>query len=116
MATFDQRDQKVIYQYNAAGNINFHAVQNNADFSTELQKLQKELKKAVEEGVLDEEMAVDVESHLKKAAIQTQKSEPDKKTLLDHLLEAQQLIAGVASAAGLIKGFAEAAEVVRRLF
>ena len=33
MAIFDQRGQRVTYQYNAAGDINFGAVQNRPDSS-----------------------------------------------------------------------------------
>jgi hypothetical protein len=116
MATFDQRNQKVTYQYNAAGNINFGLVHDKVDLTAELKKIQDELMKAVKQGAVNEEVAIDVDSKIKKAIIQTEKPEPNKKTILDHLQEAQALIGGVAAAAGLIKGLAEAAEVVRRLF
>ena len=42
MAIFDQRGQRVTYQYNAAGDINFGAVQNRMDLVGELGKLQRE--------------------------------------------------------------------------
>ncbi len=116
MAQFDQRNQKVTYQYNAAGNINFGSVRDRVDLTAELKKIQDELMKAVGQGAVDAETAIDVDSKIKKAIIQTEKAEPNKKSILDHLREAQELIGGVAAAAGLIKGLAEAAEVVRRLF
>jgi len=118
MSTFDQRNQKVTYQYNynATGNINFGSVQDRVDLTVELRKIQDELMKAVQKGVVDEEIAVDVDSKIKKVIIQAEKPEPNKKSILDHLREAQELIGGVAAAAGLVKGLAEAAEVARRLF
>ena len=116
MATFDQRNQEVTYQYNAAGNINFSSLQDRVDLTAELEKIQDELMRAVQQGAIDEEIAVDVDSKIKKAIIQTEKKQPNKKSILDHLREAQELIGGVATAAGLIKGLAEAAEVVKRLF
>lgn len=116
MSTFDQRNQKVTYQYNVAGNINFGLVQDRVDLTIELKKIQDELAKAVQQGIVDEEIAVDVDSKIKKAVIQAEKSEPNKKSILEHLHGAQELISGVAAAAGLAKGLAEAAEVVRRLF
>lgn len=116
MATFDQRNQKVTYQYNAAGNINFGSVQDRENLTIELKKVQAELTKAVQQGAIDEEIAIDVDSKIKKAIVQTEKPEPNKKSILDHLREAQELISGIAAAAGLIKGLAEAAEVIRRVF
>jgi hypothetical protein len=116
MPVFDQRGQQVTYQYNAAGDINFGAVQNKVDVIGELEKLQTEVSKAAEEGALDEELAVDVESKLKKAVIQAKKSEPDKKTVLNHLNQAKALIEGVAAATGLVTALVQAAEVVQKFF
>lgn len=116
MTVFDQRGQQVIYQYNAAGDINFGAVQNKVNVAGELEKLQTELAKAIEAGLFDEDTATDAEYQLKKAVQQAKKPEPDKKTVLDHLKEAKALIEGVAAAAGLVGGLAQAAELVRTLF
>jgi hypothetical protein len=46
MAIFDQRGQRVKWQYNAAGNINFGTVQNRNDLVCELQELKLESPKA----------------------------------------------------------------------
>ena len=54
MAIFDQRGQQVTYQYNAAGDINFGAVQNRMDLVGELGKLQREMTQAKQAGVFDE--------------------------------------------------------------
>ena len=116
MATFDQRGQKVNYQYNAAGDINFGSVQNKLGIVPELQKLQSEVKKATESGAFDDEIAIDVESKIRKAIVQAQKPKPDKKTTLDYLGEAKALIEGIASAAGLVTALTQAVEMVRRLF
>ena len=117
---FDQRGQKVTYQYNAAGNINFGAVQNKVDVVAELEKLQAELDQAIESGVFDEDAATDAEYQLKKAVQQAKKPEPDKKTLLDHLNQAKGIIVGVAAtvtaATGLATAFEKAIEVVQKLF
>jgi hypothetical protein len=117
---FDQRGQKVTYQYNAAGDINFGAVQNRMDVVVELEKLQAELDKAIEADVLDKEAATDAEYQLKKAVQQAKKPEPDKKTILDHLDQAKGIIAGVAAtvtaATVLAAAFEKAIEVVQKLF
>jgi hypothetical protein len=67
MATFDQRGQKVQYQFNAAGDINFGSVQDEVSLVTQLDKLQDEVRKAAQVGVLDEEVALDVETKIKKS-------------------------------------------------
>ena len=55
MPIFDQRHQKVTYQYNAAGDINFGAVQNKMDLVAQLEALQAELNRALEQGVFEDE-------------------------------------------------------------
>ena len=67
MAIFDQRGQQVTYQYNAAGDINFGAVQNRMDLVGELGKLQREMTPAMQSGVFDEGVATDAEYQLTKA-------------------------------------------------
>jgi len=116
MAVFDQRGQHVIYQFNAAGDINFGAVQNRLEVIDQLEKLQTEVNKATEQGALDEEVAVDVEGKLKKAVIQAKKPEPDKKTILARLNEAKVLLEGVAAAGGMITALVQAAEAVQKFF
>ncbi|MCL1470189.1 hypothetical protein [Argonema antarcticum] len=116
MPVFDQSGQQVDYQYNAAGNINFGSVQSKVDVISEIQKIQEEVRKAVQSGALDEEIAIDVESNLKKATVQSQKPNPDKKTIQDYLEQAKKLLAGIASAAGLVTGLSEAAKAVGMLF
>jgi hypothetical protein len=46
MPIFDQRGQQVTYQYNAAGTINIGAVQDRAELSGELRKLQGKVDQA----------------------------------------------------------------------
>jgi hypothetical protein len=116
MSVFDQRGQKVNYQYNVNGVINFGNVQNKMEVVSELEKLQTEVTKAAESGDLDQEISADVEAKLKKAVIQAQKPETDKKTILDYLGEAKSLLVNIASVAGLVKGISEAIETVRKFF
>ncbi len=115
MATFDQRGQKVIYQYNAAGNINFGSVATSADIVIELRKLLDEVTKAIEAGAIDSENGVDVEFKVKKAIVQAEKPKPDKQSILDNIDGAKKIIEGMASAVGLVSGFVQAVEVVRRI-
>jgi hypothetical protein len=116
MAIFDQRGQQVTYQYNAAGDINFGAVQNRMDLVRELGKLQGELTQAQQAGVFDEGVATDAEYQLTKAVQEAKKPTPDKKTILDHLSSAKTLVEGVAAAGGLVTALTKAAELVQRFF
>ena len=116
MATFDQRGQRVTYQYNAAGDMNFSAVQNRMDLVGELGKLQGEMTKAMQAGMFDEGMATDAEYQLTKAVQEAKKPAPDKQTLLGHLGSAKTVGDGVAAAGGLVTALTKAVELVQQFF
>jgi hypothetical protein len=116
MAIFDQRGQQVTYQYNAAGDINFGAVQNRMALVEELGKLQREITQAAQAGVVDEGVATDAEYQLTKAVQEAKKPAPDKQTLLGHLSNAKTLVEGVAAAGGLVTALTKAVELVQRFF
>ena len=117
---FDQRGQKVNYQYNAGGNVNFAAVQNKIDVIDQLEKFQAEVAIAVEGNAIDEDTATDVKYMLTKAVQQAKKPQPDKKSIVGFLSEAKELIAGVTTGAaaigGLVAAVAQAIELVQRFF
>ena len=115
MTTFDQRNQKVNYQYNANRDINFGAIQNNADVPVELEKLLTELQKAVKAGSLKDENAIDAEAKIKKAIIQSRKPVPNKKSIIENLQEAKELLKAFTVATGLVTGLAQAVEMVTRI-
>jgi hypothetical protein len=108
--------QRVTYQYNAAGDINFGAVQNRLDLVGELGKLQREMTTAVQAGLFDEETATDAEYQLTKAVQEAKKPAPNKRTLLDHLNSAKTLVEGVAAAGGLVTALTKAAELAQQFF
>ncbi len=116
MAIFDQRGQQVNYQYNAAGDINFGAIQTRAELIAELEKLIGEINTAASAKAIDTELATDVEYQVTKAAQQAKKPEPDKKGILDHLATAMKLIEGVTTASGMVTAIAQAIQLVQRLF
>jgi len=114
--TYNQQGQQVTYQYNAAGNINFGAVQNRQDLIVELEKLQADLSKAVDDPSIDADVVLDAETAVRKAIVQAKKPEPDKKTILDRLNEAKALLAGVGAAAGAIEALLKAVDFVQKHF
>ena len=116
MSIFDQRNQRVEYQYNAAGNINIAAVQNQVDMVRELEKLQEEVIRAGRQGILDEDAVIDADYQVKKAIQEAKKPKPDKKSVLEHLGQAASLLKDVTAAAALVKGLIEVAEVAKNLF
>lgn len=117
MNTFNQnvQNQHVNYQYNAAGDINFAGVQNQVGLVAELEKLQAEVTRAAQAGVIDEETFTDTEYQLKKVVQEVKKPQPDKQSLLQRIQDATTLIGGIAAASNLVKGFAEAAQTIQRL-
>ena len=116
MAIFDQRGQKVNYQYNAAGDISFDAIRHAEEFLQELRKLRLELDRAVEASALDRKTAIEVLCRLDKALLEAQDPRPSRKAIEKYLAEAKSLIEGLASAAGLVVGLVQAADVVKRIF
>lgn len=115
MTVFDQRNQKVQYQYNAAGDINFASIQNMDSLLKELKKLRIEFDTATEAGVFEKKTAVDAGYKIDKALIEAEELKPNKKTIEEHLKEAKSLIEGVAAATGLVTALAQAVDLVRKL-
>lgn len=113
---FDQKNQTVGYQYNAAGNINFNAIGSSTELIAELEKLKLELKQAIQAKIVDDEIGIDVEYKLTKAIQQSQKPQPDKKSIIDNLNEAKALLSGISSAVGLVTALIKAVELVSKFF
>lgn len=116
MATFDMRGQKVTNQYNAGRDINFGTIQSPIDLIAELEKLKGELARAKDDGFISEETVVDAEYQVTKAVQQIKKPEPDKKSILDHLITAKAFIENATAISGLVTALASAIEVVHKLF
>jgi hypothetical protein len=64
---FDQRGQVVHGNQNNV--VNFGSVQTKQDFAAQLETLRNEVAESVENGVLDQNTAIGVESHLEKGRI-----------------------------------------------
>jgi hypothetical protein len=116
MATFDQRGQKVNFQYNAAGDINFIGVEKRSEALAQLKKLRDEVQKADQAGALDSKVAVEVEAKLQKAALEGEKPEAKKKSMLTYLSEAKALLEGISSATAIVTALTQAIEMVKKLF
>ena len=116
MTTFNQQGQRVRYQYNAGGDINFGAVQSRDDLAGELKKLRAELDRAAAEGAVEREVASEAADQLDKAVQQAEKPSPNRNVLVGYLSTAQELVKEAAAAAGLVAGLVQAIEKVRVLF
>ncbi len=112
MATFNQQNQTVQYQYNAEI-INFDQVKTLGDFFLELKQLQAELKRAIEAKAIIGENALNAENCVNKALLQADVSTPNKKTLIEHLNSAKQLVSSVE---GLASAFVGAIATVSTLY
>jgi hypothetical protein len=116
MSIFDQRGQHVNYQYNSAGDINFLNVRNDIDFAQELQKLRQELMVATKAHILDNSASNNVDAKIRQAVEESEKETPNKKTIIDNLMDAKAVIEGLAAATGLVTALSQAIEVASRLF
>lgn len=117
MTIFDQRNQKVTYQYNAYyGNINFGAVENTVGLVEELRKLQEELQEATKKEAVIGEPAVDAQYNLDKAVIEAEKLQPDKKKLIHYLTTAKSAIEGIAAVGNLVVALTKAVELVSKFY
>ena len=117
MAQFDMRGQKVSgNQYVAGRDMNFGAVQSQADLIGELEKLKGEFAKAADQGILSEEAATDAQYQVTKAVQQAKKPDADKKTIIDHLQTVTAIIGNVTAASGLVLSVANAIMAVQKLF
>lgn len=116
MSVFDQRNQKVNTQYNAAGDINFNSVQNSSEFVAELQKLKSEFSRFAEEEAIDAEILTDTEYQLTKAIQQAEKPEPNKGIILKHLENAKQLVEGVETGIKIVTYLTTAIEIAKVIF
>ena len=102
MATFHQEGQTVQYQYNAE-TINFGEARTPAEFLLQLKSLQVELDRAIEAKAIPDENVVDAKARINEAVLQAEKPTLDKKTLVEHLSSAKELVSKVAGLAGAIK-------------
>lgn len=116
MSVFDQRHQKVNYQYNAAGNINFDRVESREDVISILEKIKAELASAASAEVIDAEIVTDADYQITKAIQQSQKAEPNKKSILEHLKAAKEVVEGVASTGEIALALVKASEWIEKLF
>jgi hypothetical protein len=113
---FDQRNQQVTYQYNAANNINFDNIQSMQSLAEQLERLRSETKDAAKKDAIDKKKASNAEQHLANAVREARKKEPNKTKLTDYLNHAKSVLKGVRAVTGLAGGIAKAIQQVGRLF
>ncbi len=123
MTQFHQEHQQVFgQQQNAGGDITnsnqaltFGAAQTPADLAALLAQLQSAVIQATTDGTLPEETGIDAKAALEKAALQTKKPTPDKKSILDYLTMAKSLIEGVTAAGALVPSIMAAIDAVHKI-
>ncbi len=123
MTQFHQEHQQVFGQQQNAGDdihntnqaLTFGSVQRPADLAAMLAQLQSAVSQATADGTLPEETGIDAKAALDKAALQTKKPSPDKKSLLDYLATAKSLIEGIASASALVPAIMSAIDAVHKV-
>jgi hypothetical protein len=115
MATFNQQNQTVTYQYNA-DRIDFGSVRNTGDFIGRLQALKQELSAAKLIGALPEEVFINANSQLQEALSNASEAKPKKKSIIDHLEGLKKVVQGAAGAGALVLAVNKAIEVAGHFF
>ena len=116
MAVFDQRNQTVTYQYNAAGDINLTQVTNRAEFATLLDRLVSEIDQAEKAGALDAKQAGGAKSMVQKATAEAGQAKPDKTKIADYINGAKSVVEGITAMDGLVTALVGAATLAITLF
>ena len=115
MATFDQKQQTVTYQYNA-DIINFGNVSNRADFARQVDNLSSEISRAQDLKAIDPKVAAQAVNAVNEASANAKSSEPDKSKIVSLLETAGNLVKGATALGGLYMGITKAIEVAHKLF
>lgn len=117
VSTFDQSNQQISggTQYNAAGNINFQAVQNTVELVGQLEQLKATLRNAGDTRTIEGEIVDEAEFHVSKAITQAKKPDVDKKTLVEHLDQVKALLSTGTEAAKFVPIVVMAIETIHRL-
>jgi len=115
VSIFDQRGQRVEYQFNVAGNINLDGVQSVDQFVNQIAHLRAEIDQAKRVGAVPEDVAVEAQYHLLEASRQARSETPDRSTLLDNIRKAKDLLKDVSAVARLVTALAKLADLAMKL-
>jgi 2,4-dienoyl-CoA reductase-like NADH-dependent reductase (Old Yellow Enzyme family) len=111
MAIFNQQGQRVRYQYNAAGDINFNNVSNKDEFAQQLQQLKAEIERMKRANIADPKAVQAAEEGIDKAIEETSKPNVNKSVVSGLLEKAGKSLTGIAAVAEFAAGLAAAAKV-----
>jgi hypothetical protein len=120
MSIFDQRNQRVGYQYNFNGSIRIDSVRGRGELAEELRKLLAEVEAAKKAGALENEAAEDAGHYLNQAIQKSESGASDKKGIMDRIEKAREVIekaaATTASLTGLVTALGAAGQAIMRVF
>jgi len=115
MATFDQRDQKVTYQYNADV-INLTNVSNRAELVRQIENIGAEVERASNLNAIETSDALKVKTSLKAAAEEAKTATPNKSKIISMLETAGDIVKGAKALADLYSAIRKAIGLVGTLF
>ncbi|MEU7640914.1 hypothetical protein AB0C11_33435 [Streptomyces sp. NPDC039016] len=116
MSAFDQRGQRVTHQVNIEGGVHFDSATSRVDVADELRKLVDAVQQAHSEGILDAEVAEDVQHELNQAVRAVQRPGTEGPAVVSRLTRAREHMANIAAAAGLAAALGQAIGTVQALF
>lgn len=119
---FDQKGQNIANQVNAdaIGTVNYapsqSEVQNKEELVMLLDAYLSSLKKATEADVVKDDIATEIEFHIKNAIREVEKSEPKRSFIMPQFEVAINLLHSATSATSLISELLQIAQLTRRFF
>jgi hypothetical protein len=116
MSVFDQRGQKVEYQYNAAGNINIEKVNSPTTYAAELDKFQDEISESERTGIINKETAIEIKYYLLSASKEAKAEKPNKEILSTNLEKVMDILKNISTLVGLATSVAKLIEIIPILF
>jgi hypothetical protein len=115
MATFNQQNQTVQYQYNA-DTITLSNVSTRADLTRELHNISAELNRAYSLNTIDDPHGQQAKDALEQATRESEQPSPNKLRVTSFLEAAQNAVKGITGLGGLYLAISEAIELAHALF
>lgn len=112
---FDQKNQNVNYQFNAAGNIDFSQVNNVGGLVTELEKIKIEIGLMKDGGVITDAYEEQSKKYVDEAIKEAAKKKPNGSKYTKYIGKAKDLFTDVKGAVGVVTALIKAAEIAKDL-
>lgn len=112
---FDQRNQRVDYQFNSSGNISIENINNISDALNQIEYLKNEIQKAEKQKIIPRTKAIEAEYHLEQAIKEGRSNKPNRKKIIEFLEKSSSIIKDVAALASMTVNIIRLIEIVNNI-